>query len=305
MSILETIEKGTLSFQKEKGVYQKFYPNTEAELVTMKNGNDLETLITEIINTKLNAKSTLNLIYPIGSVYISANNVNPATLFKGTTWEVFGKGKTLIGKNSEGAFATLGETGGFTSRNIQVNAHTHTISHTHTIASHTHTIAHTHTVNAHSHSIAHTHGIAAHSHTIGQATLATSQLGSHYHGIITPASRGKLGVTTAGDGGTKYSGYTAIDYWDKGEVTIASNGGNGSHNHTCSGTGLNTGGSSAANSGNSSPATGGSSAANSGGSGTLTSSAASTANSGSAGAQTISVDVTQPYVVVNMWKRTA
>ena len=65
MSILETIEKGTLSFQKEKGVYQKFYPNTEAELVTMKNGNDLETLITEIINTKLNAKSTLNLIYPI------------------------------------------------------------------------------------------------------------------------------------------------------------------------------------------------------------------------------------------------
>ena len=296
MSILETIEKGTLSFQKEKGVYQKFYPNTEAELVTMKNGKDLETLITEIINTKLNAKSTLNLIYPIGSVYISANNVNPATLFKGTTWEVFGKGKTLIGKNSEGAFATLGETGGSTSRNIQVNAHTHTISHTHTIASHTHTIAHTHTVNAH---------IAAHSHTIGQATLATSQLGSHYHGIITPASRGKLGVTTAGDGGTKYSGYTAIDYWDKGEVTIASNGGNGSHNHTCSGTGLNTGGSSAANSGNSSPATGGSSAANSGGSGTLTSSAASTANSGSAGAQTISVDVTQPYVGVNMWKRTA
>ena len=281
MSILETIEKGTLSFQKEKGVYQKFYPNTEAELVTMKNGKDLETLITEIINTKLNAKSTLNLIYPIGSVYISANNVNPATLFKGTTWEVFGKGKTLIGKNSEGAFATLGETGGSTSRNIQVNAHTHTISHTHTIASHTHTIAHTHTVNAHSHSIAHTHGIAAHSHTIGQATLATSQLGSHYHGIITPASRGKLGVTTAGDGG------------------------NGSHNHTCSGTGLNTGGSSASNSGNSSPATGGSSAANSGGSGTLTSSAASTANSGSAGAQTISVNVTQPYIVVNMWKRTA
>ena len=291
MSILETVERGTLSFQKEKGVYQKFFPNTEAELVTMKNGKNLETLITEIVNTKLNAKSTLDLIYPVGSVYISANDVNPTTLFQGTTWEVFGKGKTLIGKNSEGAFTTLGETGGTTSKNIQVNAHTHTISHTHTIASHTHT------VNAHSHSISHTHGIGAHSHIIGQSTLATSQLGSHNHGIITPAARGKLGVTTAGNGGTTYSGYTATDYWDKGEVTIASNGGNGSHNHTCSGTGLTTGGSSAANSGNSSPATSGS--------GPLTSSAASAANSGSAGAQTISVDVTQPYVVVNMWKRIA
>lgn len=257
------------------------------------------------LEEKLTAKEAVDLIYPIGSIYMSASDVNPATLFKETEWENYGQGKTLIGKAAEGTFGKLGATGGATSKNIQVNAHTHDISHTHTIASHSHTIAHTHTVNAHSHSIAHTHGIAAHSHTIGQATLATSQLGSHYHGIITPASRGKLGVTTAGDGGTKYSGYTAIDYWDKGEVTIASNGGNGSHNHTCSGTGLNTGGSSASNSGNSSPATGGASAANSGGSGTLTSGSASTANSGSAGAQTIAVDVTQPYIVVNMWKRIA
>lgn len=305
MSILETVERGTLSFHKEKGVYQKFLPCTEAELVTTSNGKNLETLITEILNTKLNAKSTLDLIYPVGSIYMSANNVNPSSLFKGTTWEVFGQGRTLISKASEGTFATLGATGGETTRSIKVNAHTHTISHTHTIASHTHTIAHTHTVNAHNHSISHTHSIAAHSHTIGQATLAASQLGSHNHGIITPASKGKLGVTTAGDGGTKYSGYTAINYWDKGEVTIANNGGNGSHNHTCSATGLNTGGSSASSSGNSSPATGGSSAANSGGSGTLTSSDSSTANSGSAGAQTISVDVMQPYIVVNMWKRTA
>lgn len=49
----------------------------------------------------------------------------------------------------------------------------------------------------------------------------------------------------------------------------------------------------------------GSSAANSGGSGTLTSNNASTANSGSAGSQNISVNVTQPYIVVNIWKRTA
>lgn len=305
MSILETVKKGTLSFQVEEDVYQKFLPRTEAELVSTSNGTNLETLITEILNTKLNAKSTLDLIYPVGSIYISANNVNPSSLFKGTTWEVFGQGRTLVGKASEGTFATLGTTGGATTRSINVNAHTHTISHTHTIASHSHTIAHTHTVNAHSHSIAHTHSIAAHSHSIGSSTLSTTQLASHYHGIITPASRGKLGVTSAGYSGTIYHGYTATDLWDEGEVTIANNGGNGSHNHSCSSTGLTTGGSSAANSGNASPSTGGSSATNSGGSGTLTSSGSSSANSGSAGAQTISVDVTQPYIVVNMWKRTA
>ena len=54
MSILETIEKGTLSFQKEKGVYQKFYPNTEAELVTMKNGKDAEAEIKCKINIEFN-----------------------------------------------------------------------------------------------------------------------------------------------------------------------------------------------------------------------------------------------------------
>lgn len=246
----------------------------------------------------------IDVIYPVGSIYMSANNVNPKKLFGGQ-WEVFGQGKTLIGKAADGTFGTLGATGGATSKNIQVNAHTHAISHTHTIASHSHTIAHTHTVNAHSHSISHTHGMS-HNHTVGNTVLSATQLTKHTHGFNgTNGHRDAFGVTSAGNGGGTYSGYVSIAYNGEGSVANEATGGSGSHTHTLGTVGLTTGGSSAANSGNSSPATGGSSAANSGGSGTLTSGNASASSSGSGGAQTISVDVTQPYIVVNMWKRIA
>lgn len=53
--------------------------------------------LTELINT------TLNSIYPVGSVYISLTSTNPGTYLKGT-WEQFAQGRTLIGvgKGSDG-----------------------------------------------------------------------------------------------------------------------------------------------------------------------------------------------------------
>ena len=44
----------------------------------------------------LTADDVWQKIYPIGSIYISVSNTNPATLFGGT-WEAFGEGRTLIG----------------------------------------------------------------------------------------------------------------------------------------------------------------------------------------------------------------
>lgn len=46
--------------------------------------------LTELINT------TLDSIYPVGSVYISLIDTNPGTYLKGT-WEQFAQGRTLVG----------------------------------------------------------------------------------------------------------------------------------------------------------------------------------------------------------------
>lgn len=76
-------------------------------------------------NTKLNNankgtpldKYILNKVYPIGSIYITVNNVNPGTLFGGT-WQSFGEGRTLIGAgtgtdvNSTSQTFTANDTGG-------------------------------------------------------------------------------------------------------------------------------------------------------------------------------------------------
>lgn len=68
-------------------------------------------------------------VYPVGSVYISINSTNPASLFGGT-WVQFGQGKTLIGQDSNDAdFDTAEETGGNKSVTLtvgQMPSHTHT-----------------------------------------------------------------------------------------------------------------------------------------------------------------------------------
>ena len=57
-------------------------------------------------------QSFLLKVYPVGSIYISYDSTNPGTLFGGT-WEVFGKGQTLVGiDSSQTEFSTVGKTGG-------------------------------------------------------------------------------------------------------------------------------------------------------------------------------------------------
>lgn len=61
----------------------------------------------------------LNLIYPVGSIYLSVNATNPSTLFGGT-WERI-QDKFIL---AAGSTYEAGTTGGSA-------AHTHTLSHTH------------------------------------------------------------------------------------------------------------------------------------------------------------------------------
>lgn len=74
----------------------------------------------------------LSLIYPIGSIYMSVNNVSPQT-FLGGTWEVWGNGRVplAIGNNGETNYTTAEQTGGsensVATHNHTQNAHYHNI----------------------------------------------------------------------------------------------------------------------------------------------------------------------------------
>ncbi len=82
-------------------------------------------------------------IYPVGAIYISSDNTNPSTLFGGT-WEVFGKGKTLVSVDANDTeFNVGGKTGGSKTKTITVEnlpAHTHSVNalNTSNIGNHTH-----------------------------------------------------------------------------------------------------------------------------------------------------------------------
>lgn len=57
-------------------------------------------------------KNIFDLVYPVGSIYMSVNNVNPGTLFGGT-WVAWGDGRVPVGvKSSDSNFNTVEKTGG-------------------------------------------------------------------------------------------------------------------------------------------------------------------------------------------------
>ena len=59
-----------------------------------------------------NIKEMFNLIYPVGSIYLSVKNTNPGTLFGGT-WNSWGAGRVPVGVNaSDSSFNTVEKTGG-------------------------------------------------------------------------------------------------------------------------------------------------------------------------------------------------
>lgn len=144
-------------------------------------------------------RSLVDIIYPVGSIYMSVNSVNPGTLFGGT-WQAI-SGRFLLAASST---YPLGTTGGAVNKQLSVNempAHTHVAS-TADAGGHVHTAtnanggAHTHTISvtAGAQSAgAHTHGVT-YAATSVSATAASN--GAHTHGVTFPKTT--IGSTSAG-----------------------------------------------------------------------------------------------------------
>jgi hypothetical protein len=84
------------------------------------------------------ATAVLQLLHPVGSVYINAtDSTNPGTLLGFGTWAAFGAGRVPVGFNAaDPLFDTAEETGG--SKDAIVVSHTHTATSTVTDPGHNH-----------------------------------------------------------------------------------------------------------------------------------------------------------------------
>lgn len=107
------------------------------------------------VNTANNAANTVeqirvemdavtNKLWPVGSIYISVNNANPASFFGGS-WVPFATGKTIVGVDTgQGEFNAVEKSGGhkeLQSHAHGMNNHVHSLNnHTHTVPNHVHTM---------------------------------------------------------------------------------------------------------------------------------------------------------------------
>lgn len=75
-----------------------------------------------------NYKGLANVIYPVGSIYMSVNNTNPELLFGGT-WEAWGKGCVPVGVDvDQEEFEAVEKFGGEKTHKLEateIPAHTH------------------------------------------------------------------------------------------------------------------------------------------------------------------------------------
>lgn len=117
-------------------------------------GSDIDTGITNI-------QQIFDLIYPIGSYYISSDSANPSTKFGGI-WEQITDRMIM----AAGSTYAVGETGG-------------AVSHTHTSAAHTHTTAgHTLTVDE---MPSHYHKVTSRMYDNGDNNGASFGIGNYWH----------------------------------------------------------------------------------------------------------------------------
>lgn len=226
--------------------YEKTVWSNGATALSAEHMNHLEQ---GVFNAHEVLATIVNGIYPVGSILMTTENVNPNTrpLLQGTTWVKWGAGKVPVGVDTTQAeFDTVEESGGGKTKSYtpsgSVNNHVLTVSE---MPSHTHTQnSHTHTQNAH------THGTQYHSHTMdngngyfvevpksgsgfGRTEIKGGTQGSTYNDIVQSSSVISRFDTTTPSSVT-VNAATATN--NSATATNQNTGGGGGHNHGFTGT---------------------------------------------------------------------
>jgi len=117
----------TQTFQNDSGVIPLGTAGNTLKLTTTA-ATDV-TLPTS--GTLTTTATTLQSVYPVGSIYISTSSTNPGTTFGFGTWVAYGEGRVLVSKAASGTFNTVNATGGvetvtLTAAQSGLPAHYHT-----------------------------------------------------------------------------------------------------------------------------------------------------------------------------------
>lgn len=187
----------------------------------------------------LTAEQVIALVYPVGAIFPTVNSVNPGTYLTGTTWELFGSGKTLVGVDTDDTdFNTVEKAGG---------AKTVNLNHSHSTGNHTLLLSE---IPSHSHGMTHWHGLSdasigssgSHTHSFSDTTSSNGASGTaRIFGFGNAATSGDLSlgsnslVLSYPVSGTSW-GYTTLTLKDSHTHSVSGiTGSSGYHTHSLTG----------------------------------------------------------------------
>ena len=254
-----------------------------------------------------NGLPLLNLVYPVGSIYLSSKNTNPGTLFGGTWVQI--KDRFIL---AAGDYYSNGATGGAATVTLTVSnmpSHSHSFTPSGTVGSHSHSFTPSGTVGSHTHSFtpsgtvgSHTHTGPSHSHSFTPSGEISTN-GDHTHLVYFDLDD-SIGTAESFAVNQGISRYHELEGTSKA----------GSHKHDFTGTAGTTGAAGTGNTGSTAPSFTGTAGTTSstapsftGTAGTTSSTAPSfTGTAGTTGANGSgsSFSILPPYVVKYCWERT-
>lgn len=132
-TIVQTTGTGTTVVMSQKAVTDVMDTVIPKASIVNNIGTSTTTVMSQkaVTDAILTAQTIFNMIYPVGSIYMSVSSTNPGSFFGGT-WVQWGNGRVPLGMGSNGTtnYTTVQATGGsetVTLTTAQIPSHSHRI----------------------------------------------------------------------------------------------------------------------------------------------------------------------------------